>query len=264
MIEFYVTENNEIELLRYDADATLADLAAELESFREAAEDLKTGKCKGCGECCSDNIPVLGLDFEVLGIEPAALSLNPTAQGIDPEAARPDPAVYGDDPAISAAGPAVSGLSLAVSGPDPAVPGIDPGALSPGPAALPGMSGTDPGQAAGSIIVLPDRPDMAFRGKAIREMCEWTAISELEAAVLFEYNNAEPLILARQASGECCFLKDGLCSVHDAAIQLQSLSVQYGPATGVYPGDDNQAGYLACVQQAGMDQRVRHSAQSVP
>ena len=142
MVGFHITENNEIELMEYDAGTTLADLAAELESFRAAAPDLRTGECKGCGECCSDDIPVLGLDLAV----------------------------------------------------------------------LPGIPDADPGQAVGSILILPDKPDMDFRRKAIREMCEWTNISELEATLLFEYNNAEPLILARQASGECCFLKDGLCT----------------------------------------------------
>ena len=34
MVEFFITENNEIELVEYDAGATLTDLAAELESFR--------------------------------------------------------------------------------------------------------------------------------------------------------------------------------------------------------------------------------------
>jgi len=152
MVRFFITENDEIEIDSYDAGTTLADLAAELEAFRETAPHLKTGKCKGCGECCSDNIPVLGLDFAVLG--------------------------------------------------------IDPGALVSGPAAL----GPGPGHASGNIVVLPDKPDMGFRRKAIREMCGWTSISELEATLLFEYNNAEPLTLARQASGACCFLRDGLCS----------------------------------------------------
>ena len=162
MVRFFITENDEIEIDSYDAGTTLADLAAELEAFRETAPHLKTGKCKGCGECCSDNIPVLGLDFAVLG--------------------------------------------------------IDPGALVSGPAAL----GPGPGHASGNIVVLPDKPDMGFRRKAIREMCEWTSISELEATLLFEYNNAEPLTLARQASGACCFLRDGLCSRHTRRPQLRS------------------------------------------
>ena len=143
--------------------------------------DLRTGKCKGCGECCSDNIPVLGLDLAVLGLDPETLGTDPASVGPNPEE----------------------------QGTEPTVPGSDTAALS-------GKQSPDHRQADGSILVLPDKPDMAFRRKAIREMCEWTSISELEATLLFEYNNAEPLILARQASGECCFLKDGLCSRYTA------------------------------------------------
>ncbi|HOQ06845.1 MAG TPA: hypothetical protein PK127_04245 [Clostridiales bacterium] len=166
MVEFFITENNEIEIASYDAGTTLADLTAELEAFRKTAPELKTGKCKGCGECCSDNIPVLGLDLALLGIDAAALASDPAAL----------------EPGSASAG---SDLSKPVS-----------------------YSGHD----AVDFLVLPDKPDMAFRRKAIKEMCGWTSISELEATLLFEYNNAEPLILSRQASGECCFLKDGLCS----------------------------------------------------
>lgn len=181
MVEFFITENNEIEIRSYDADTTLAGLAAELEAFRQTAPDLRTGKCKGCGECCSDNIPVLGLDLAVLGLDPETLGTDPASVGPNPEE----------------------------QGTEPTVPGSDTAALS-------GKQSPDHRQADGSILVLPDKPDMAFRRKAIREMCEWTSISELEATLLFEYNNAEPLILARQASGECCFLKDGLCSRYTA------------------------------------------------
>lgn len=181
MVEFFITENNEIEIRSYDADTTLAGLAAELEAFRQTAPDLRTGKCKGCGECCSDNIPVLGLDLAVLGLDPETLGTDPASVGPNPEE----------------------------QGTEPTVPGSDTAALS-------GKQSPDHRQADGSILVLPDKPDMAFRRKAIREMCEWTSISELEATLLFEYNNAEPLILARQASGECCFLKDGLCTRYTA------------------------------------------------
>jgi len=188
MVEFFITENNEIEIRRYDADTTLAGLAAELEAFRQTAPDLRTGKCKGCGECCSDNIPVLGLDLAILDLDPAALCTGPGAKGANPAAASPNPEAQGTEPAV---------------------PDFHPRALG-------GRHGPDTGQAAGSILVLPDKPDMAFRRKAIKAMCEWTSISELEATLLFEYNNAEPLILARQASGECCFLKNGLCTRYTA------------------------------------------------
>jgi len=141
MIEFTI-DNNEIELVSYDDKATLLELSTELESFRKSAAGLKTFSCMSCGECCSDNIPVLGLDLPVL----------------------------------------LEGLDM------------------------------DFGQAAGSVLLLPDKPDIAFRRKAIREMAESASISKLDATLLFEYNNAEPIILAKQAGGECCFLEDRLCS----------------------------------------------------
>ncbi len=158
MIEFIV-ENEEIELKYYDPDATLSDLAASLEDFR-LVSGLKTSQCKGCAECCSDNIPVLGLDVPAL----------------------------------------LEGLHISFE------------------------------QAVQSILVLPEKPDLDFRRKAIREMAQSASITQLEAALLFEYNNAEPIILARKAgkyevSGKegqlahpdddpeaCCFLENNLCS----------------------------------------------------
>lgn len=141
MVEFVIIDE-EIELKSYDADTTLSDLSGELDAFRKSAAELKTYGCRGCGECCSDNIPVLGLDLPVL----------------------------------------LDGL------------------------------GTGFEQAAGSVLILPEKPDMSFRKKAIKEMAKAASISELEATLLFEYNNAEPVILSKQAGGECCFLNNGLCS----------------------------------------------------
>ncbi len=142
MIEF-ISDNGKVELKYYDPDATLAELATELEIFRSTC-DLKTSKCKGCGECCSDNIPVLGLDIS----------------------------------------PLLEGLGMSFE------------------------------QAVQSVLVLPDKPDMAFRSKAIREMASATSITPLEATLLFEYNNAEPIILTKQVQHPpvCCFLHENLCS----------------------------------------------------
>lgn len=140
MIQF-ISENEEIELKYYDPDTTLAELVEALEAFRLDCR-LKTSECKGCGKCCSDNIPVLGLDMKLL----------------------------------------TDGL------------------------------GTDFGKAVQSVLVLPEKPDIAFRRKAIREMAESASITALEAALLFEYNNAEPIILSKKKNGECCFLERSLCS----------------------------------------------------
>lgn len=143
MVEFTAADG-EIELKYYDADATLSGLVEALEAFRLTC-GLKTSKCKGCAECCSDDIPVLGLDMDVL------------EQGL-------------------------------------------------------GMSSE---QMVQSLLVLPEKPDMSFRRKAIREMAEAASITPLEAALLFEYNNAEPVKLVRHKGmeqGACGFLQDDLCS----------------------------------------------------
>lgn len=140
MVEF-ISENNEIELKQYDLKTTLPELVAALESYRQTC-DLKTKNCKGCGECCSDDIPVLGLDLQKLQ----------------------------------------EGLSIPFS------------------------------KAIQSILVLPEQPDLKFRQKAIKEMSESASITILEATLLYEYNNAEPIILAKQDSGECCFLQQNICS----------------------------------------------------
>lgn len=140
MIEF-IAENEEIELNYYDPDTTLSELAVELEAFRLTC-GLKTSECKGCGECCSDDIPVLGLDVSTI----------------------------------------LKGMNI------------------------------DFDQAVQSTLVLPEKPDVAFRRKAILEMAQSSSITPLEATLLFEYNNAEPIILASKNREVCCFLEDNLCS----------------------------------------------------
>lgn len=140
MIEF-IAENEEIELKSYDPGTTLKELSDALEAFRLSCR-LKTADCKGCGECCGDDIPVLGLDLQILQ-EGLGISLEEASQG---------------------------------------------------------------------TVTLPEKPDINLRRKAIREMSKAASISETEAAILYEYNNAEPIILAKQEKGECLFLKNRLCS----------------------------------------------------
>jgi len=140
MIEF-IAENEEIELKAYDPKTTLKELSNSLEAFRLTCS-FKTIDCKGCGECCSDNIPVLGLDLKIL------------QEGLD------------------------MGFELASQ----------------------------------SFLTLPEKPDMRVRHKSIKEMSQSAAITTLESTLLYEYNNAEPVILTKQSSGECCFLENKLCS----------------------------------------------------
>ncbi|HEX2947014.1 MAG TPA: YkgJ family cysteine cluster protein [Clostridia bacterium] len=140
MIEF-AAQNNEIELKDYDPDTTLEALSEELDRFR-LRSGLKSSGCKGCGGCCSDNIPVLGPDIDSL----------------------------------------LKGFGMSLE------------------------------QASRDLFIMPEKPDIPARRKAIREMSVSASITQLEATLLFEYNNAEPIILAKQASGECCLLDDRLCS----------------------------------------------------
>jgi len=140
MTEF-VAKNNEIELKYYDPDTTLTELSEELDRYR-LSSSLKSSGCKGCGGCCSDNIPVLGPDIDTL-LEGTGLNLE---------------------------------------------------------------------QACKELFIMPEKPDITARRKAIREMSKTADITQLEATLLFEYNNAEPIILAKQDMGECCLLRNRLCS----------------------------------------------------
>ena len=54
--------DDKIELVVYSDDASLQELSDEVNSFR-LTNVLKTRKCKGCGECCNQPIPVFGLDL---------------------------------------------------------------------------------------------------------------------------------------------------------------------------------------------------------
>ena len=140
MTEF-AAQDNEIELEYYDPDTTLTELSEELDRFR-LTSGLKSSGCKGCGGCCSDNIPVLGPDIGTL----------------------------------------LKGFGMSLE------------------------------QASRELFIMPEKPDIQARRKAIREMSESAQITQLEAALLFEYNNAEPIILAKRDMGECCLLRNRLCS----------------------------------------------------
>ncbi len=142
MITFEIQDKS-IELAEYSDDAALNELVDALEGFR-LRNGLKTRNCQGCGKCCKDNIPVLGLDL-------------------------------------------------------PVIPG--------------GLASTGEGEP-GSCIVLPEKPDLEARRKALTELRRTNGLTELEAALIYEYNNSEPLILARQQGGACLFLKNRLCSVY--------------------------------------------------
>ena len=58
-----ILKENKIELAEYSVDATIQELSDAVELFRLHDTKLKTRSCKGCGECCNQPIPVLGLDL---------------------------------------------------------------------------------------------------------------------------------------------------------------------------------------------------------
>ncbi len=138
-------ENDKIELKEYSDDASLQELTKEVETFR-LTNDLKTRYCKGCGECCNQPIPVLGLDI-INFQKKTSLSLKEICD---------------------------------------------------------------------KYIVFPRKPDLNSRRKGIKEFMNMCGLTKEEAALLYEYNQCEPLILPRKKDGTCTFLDNetGLCTIY--------------------------------------------------
>jgi hypothetical protein len=63
-------------------------------------------------------------------------------------------------------------------------------------------------------LIIPEKPNIKERRKSIKEMCRNDGIPESEAVLLYEYNTSEPLIMNKQETGDCCLLKDKLCSLY--------------------------------------------------
>ncbi|HOJ12625.1 MAG TPA: YkgJ family cysteine cluster protein [Clostridiales bacterium] len=64
-------------------------------------------------------------------------------------------------------------------------------------------------------VVLPERPDLDERCRGIEDFMRTCGLDETEAAIMYEYNQCEPLILPRKKDGTCEFLdkKTGLCTI---------------------------------------------------
>jgi len=139
-------EKEKIELKEYSDDASLQELTKEVESFR-LTNHLKTRYCKGCGECCNQPIPVMGLDIMILQ-ENTGLSLYKVLE---------------------------------------------------------------------KYIVFPQKPNLNSRRDGIKEFVNMCGLSKSEAALLYEYNQCEPLILPRKKDGTCSFLNNqtGLCTIYE-------------------------------------------------
>ena len=140
-----VLEKDKIELEEYSEDATLQELSDEVESFR-LTNNLKTRYCKGCGECCNQPIPVMGLDIIKIQRK-AGLKLDEIME---------------------------------------------------------------------KHVVLPRKPDIRSRNAGIGDFVKTCNLSFIEAAMLYEYNQCEPLILPRKGDGTCSFLDNatGLCTIY--------------------------------------------------
>lgn len=172
MVKF-TAQKGEIELDEYSSETTLRELSDSLEEFRLTA-DYKTISCKGCGDCCSDNIPVLGFDLMILQEGFGKVLQNGSVEELQ------------------------DGLKKVLQN----------GSVKE----LQDSLGSSDFDQLSSILILPEKPDINFRRKAIKEMSDSTSITVLESTLLFEYNNAEPIILSKQGGGECCFLENRLCS----------------------------------------------------
>jgi Fe-S-cluster containining protein len=61
----------------------------------------------------------------------------------------------------------------------------------------------------------PEVPCSEERNKAIRELERQHDLTALEATLVYEFNRAEPIILARDENGTCIFLRDNLCTIYE-------------------------------------------------
>lgn len=66
-------------------------------------------------------------------------------------------------------------------------------------------------------IILPNKPDLEEREKGIEDFNKTFGLDEINAAIMYEYNQCEPLILPRRDDGTCEFLdvKTGLCEIFE-------------------------------------------------
>ena len=69
------------------------------------------------------------------------------------------------------------------------------------------------------FIDFPRKPDLEARRKGINELRSHNGLDELEAALIYEYNQAEPFTMARK-EGACYLLEENLCTVHDGRFYI--------------------------------------------
>jgi len=76
-----------------------------------------------------------------------------------------------------------------------------------------------------SYLELPDQPDIHDRRKAISELIRDNKLDATTAALLYEYNNSEPISLRKGPDGSCKFLKDNFCSIYGARLYTCGLYI---------------------------------------
>ena len=63
---------------------------------------------------------------------------------------------------------------------------------------------------------MPPAPDLELRARAVRDMSRNMNIPEAESAVLYEFNQADPVTTVRHDDGTCVFLDNRICTVYES------------------------------------------------
>ena len=66
----------------------------------------------------------------------------------------------------------------------------------------------------GSVLTLPDRPDMRERRESIASLTRDSEMEATTASLIYEYNNAEPVTFRRHANGVCTLQHNLLCTIY--------------------------------------------------
>ena len=137
MIE--ILKQNDIEIKKYSSDCTLKELTKEIEKIE--SDHIK---CNRCGDCCHDNVPILGIDIIKLMRYLKLKNINKDLQ----------------------------------------------------------------------FLNYPRKPHLNHRKKSLKELSQLFGLSEFEAAIFYEYNNSEPVVLCKNDKGKCIFHNNSGCSIY--------------------------------------------------
>ena len=64
-------------------------------------------------------------------------------------------------------------------------------------------------------LLLPAPPDLRRRRDGIRELQQTFEMPITTATAFYEHNNADPVCIAKVDTGDCWFIRDGLCARYD-------------------------------------------------